>query len=71
MSTKAGTLGVSARPARFTLWTAAVSAVAFVFALGAIAGAGPDIVYWGFLLLLSGLPVYTWVVRQRRAAPSA
>ena len=34
-------------------------------------GAGPDIVYWGFLLLLSGLPVYTWVVRQRRTAPSA
>jgi hypothetical protein len=28
MSTKAGTLGVSARPARFTLWTAAVSALA-------------------------------------------
>ena len=28
MSTKAGTLGVSARPARFTLWTAVVSALA-------------------------------------------
>ena len=28
MSTKAGTIGVSGRPARFTLWTAAVSALA-------------------------------------------
>jgi len=28
MSTKAGTIGVSARPALFTLWTAAVSALA-------------------------------------------
>ncbi len=28
MSTKAGTMGVSARPALFTLWTAAVSALA-------------------------------------------
>ena len=28
MSTKAGTIGISARPAGFTLWTAAVSALA-------------------------------------------
>ncbi|MGA9159765.1 MAG: hypothetical protein WB297_02715 [Actinomycetota bacterium] len=28
MSTKAGTVGVSGRPTRFTLWTAAVSALA-------------------------------------------
>ena len=28
MGTKAGTIGVSARPAGFTLWTAAVSALA-------------------------------------------
>ena len=28
MSTKAGTIGVSGRPALFTLWTTAVSALA-------------------------------------------
>jgi hypothetical protein len=28
MSTKAGTIGVSGRPARFTFWTGAVSALA-------------------------------------------
>jgi hypothetical protein len=33
-----------------------------------IGGAGADVVYWGFLLLLSGLPVYVWVVRHRVAA---
>jgi APA family basic amino acid/polyamine antiporter len=31
----------------------------------AIGGAGADVVYLGFLLILSGLPVYVWVARQR------
>jgi hypothetical protein len=31
----------------------------------AVGGAGAEAVYWGFLLLLSGLPVYVWVVRGR------
>jgi APA family basic amino acid/polyamine antiporter len=44
-----------------------VSALAFVYALLAIGGAGVEAVYWGFLLLLSGLPVYVWV--SRRADP--
>jgi basic amino acid/polyamine antiporter, APA family len=44
-----------------------VAALAFVYALGAIAGAGADTVYWGFVLLLAGLPVYVWV--KRKAAP--
>jgi len=29
----------------------------------AIGGAGAEVVYWGFLLLIAGLPVYVWVVR--------
>ncbi len=44
---------------------AIVASFAFVYSLWAIGGAGPEVVYWGFLLLLSGLPVYVWVVRQR------
>jgi basic amino acid/polyamine antiporter, APA family len=50
-----GTLG--------TPGTHAISALAFAYSLWAIGGAGADVVYWGFLLLLSGLPVYVWVVR--------
>ena len=42
-----------------------VAALAFGYSLWMIGGAGADVVYWGFLLLLSGLPVYVWVVRQR------
>jgi APA family basic amino acid/polyamine antiporter len=41
----------------------AVAGLAFIFALFAIGGAGPDVVFWGFLLLMAGLPVYAWVAR--------
>lgn len=44
--------------------SAVVAALAFVFALVAVAGAGADAVYWGFLLLLAGVPVYALVRRS-------
>jgi APA family basic amino acid/polyamine antiporter len=40
-----------------------VGALAFAYSLWAIGGAGAEVVYWGLLLLLAGLPVYVWVVR--------
>ena len=43
--------------------TQVISALAFAYSLWAIGGAGADVVYWGFLLLLAGLPVYVWVIR--------
>ncbi len=43
-----------------------VPALAFVFSLWAIAGLGRDTVYWGFLLLLAGVPVYVWMKRSHR-----
>ena len=39
-----------------------VAVLAFVYSVWAIAGAGKEIVYWGFLLLLAGIPVYVWVI---------
>ena len=42
---------------------AVIACLAFVYALWAIGGAGADVVYWGFLLLMSGLPVYAWIKR--------
>jgi APA family basic amino acid/polyamine antiporter len=41
-----------------------VALLAFVYSLWAIGGAGMEVVYWGFLLLLTGLPVYVWVARR-------
>jgi basic amino acid/polyamine antiporter, APA family len=46
---------------RFTPMAAAVSIFAFVYAMFAIGGAGMETVFYGFLLLLAGLPVYVWV----------
>lgn len=50
---------------RLTHGTRAIAILAFVYSLIAIGGAGAETVYWGFLLLLLGLPVYVWVTRGR------
>ena len=41
---------------------AIVSALAFAYSMFAIYGAGADTVFYGFLLILAGLPVYVWMV---------
>ncbi len=41
------------------------ASVGFLYALWAIGGAGRDAVYWGFLMLLAGIPVYVWMKRQQ------
>jgi APA family basic amino acid/polyamine antiporter len=38
-----------------------ISVLAFLYSLWAIAGSGRDTVYWGFILVLAGLPVYVWI----------
>jgi len=52
---------------RLTAGGALICAGAFTYSLWAIGGAGADVVYWGFLLLMAGLPVFVFV---RRNAPS-
>ncbi|HMI65687.1 MAG TPA: amino acid permease [Cyclobacteriaceae bacterium] len=42
-----------------------VAAAAFLFSLWAIAGSGKEIVYWGFLLLMAGIPFYVMMRRGR------
>lgn len=44
---------------------AVIAGLGFVYALVAVGGAGAATVYWGFLLLLIGLPVYVVMVRSR------
>jgi APA family basic amino acid/polyamine antiporter len=39
--------------------------LAFAFAFWAIAGAGEEIVYWGFLLLMASVPFYIWITRKK------
>jgi APA family basic amino acid/polyamine antiporter len=52
------------RAAAAGTWLLALGA--FGYALWAIAGAGRDAVYWGFLLIIGGLPVYAVMMRHRR-----
>jgi APA family basic amino acid/polyamine antiporter len=47
-----------------------IAVLGFLYGLWAIAGSGQDTVYWGFLLLMLGLPVYSWVRWQRSKQPS-
>lgn len=44
---------------------AIAAALAFAYSLWAIGGAGQETIYWGFLLLICGLPVYVLVVRAQ------
>jgi basic amino acid/polyamine antiporter, APA family len=48
-------------------WSAAASVtsgLAFAYALFTIGGAGTEVVFWGYLLLMSGLPLYAAVARR-------
>jgi APA family basic amino acid/polyamine antiporter len=47
-----------------------LSVLAFAYSLWAIAGAGQEIVYWGFIFLMAGVPVYVWI-RTRPATTLA
>ena len=42
-----------------------VASLAFLYSIWAVAGAGQETVYYGFLLLLAGIPVYAWIVWRR------
>jgi APA family basic amino acid/polyamine antiporter len=41
----------------------AIATLAFIYSIGVMIGAGAEVVYAGFLLLMAGLPVYVWVRR--------
>jgi APA family basic amino acid/polyamine antiporter len=48
-----------------------VGLVAFVFVLYTVYGVGPQVVLWGFLILLAGTPLYIWfATRDPVDAPS-
>ncbi len=59
----AGLLIKDRRGAKATTSEGVLAVLAFVFSFFAIVGAGANVVFWGFLLLLAGLPVYVWVRR--------
>ena len=42
-------------------WTWVWGSLAFAFSMWAIVGSGEEIVFWGFLALMGGIPVYVWI----------
>ena len=48
----------------------AVEWIAFVFSIFTLYGCGPEAVLYGFVLLMLGIPVYVWQVRQQSAVTS-
>ncbi len=45
--------------------TMVLGGLAFLYSLWAMAGSGRETVYWGFLLLMAGVPVYVWLTWSR------
>lgn len=35
--------------------------LAFIFSIWAVIGSGAEVVFWGFILLMSGIPIYVWI----------
>ena len=50
-----------------TRWfsTIILASLAFLFSLWAIAGSGQEIVYWGVLLILAGIPFYVMIIWKK------
>lgn len=42
-----------------------LASLAFLFSLWAIAGAGQEIVYWGFIFLIAGTPFYVYIILKK------
>jgi APA family basic amino acid/polyamine antiporter len=42
-----------------------LGALAFAYSLWAIAGSGQSTVYWGFILLMAGVPFYVWIIYKK------
>jgi len=49
----------------------AISIMAFIFSLWSIMGAGLEVVYWGFVLLMAGVPFYVWIVYKKTREETA
>jgi len=44
-----------------------IAITGFSYALWTVAGSGRDSVYWGFMLLLAGIPLYVWLKARKPA----
>jgi APA family basic amino acid/polyamine antiporter len=45
-----------------------VAAIAFFYSMWAVFGSGEEIVFWGFILLMAGMPFYAWMKVQQKSS---
>lgn len=45
-------------------WTWLLGLGGFIFSMLAVVGSGQEVVFWGFLLLMAGIPFYVWLKRK-------
>jgi APA family basic amino acid/polyamine antiporter len=43
-----------------------IASMAFIYSIWAVIGSGEEIVYWGFVMLMLGLPFYAWMKIRNR-----
>lgn len=46
-------------------WSWIWGSIAFLFSMWAIVGSGQEIVFYGFLMLMAGIPLYVWILFKR------
>lgn len=56
---------ISKKPRGGWFSAAVLASLAFLFSLWAIAGSGQETVYWGFIFLISGTPLYVWMIYDK------
>ncbi|MEL6533884.1 MAG: amino acid permease [Bacteroidota bacterium] len=54
---------------KYRLQWGIIAILAFSYSLWAVYGTGQESVFFGFILLMTGLPVYAWLTRNRPASP--
>jgi APA family basic amino acid/polyamine antiporter len=48
-----------------TITAVGMSILAFAFSMWMLIGAGQEIVYWGFIMLMMGVPFYVYMVYKK------
>lgn len=56
------------KPGLSWVFSLLLATAAFVFSLWAIAGSGYETVYWGFILLMAGVPFYVMMIWKKRSS---
>jgi len=41
-----------------------LGSLAFIFSMLAVVGSGQEVVFWGFLLLMAGIPFYVFIKKE-------